>query len=169
MKYTLLALLAQAPAHGYELKQAYEDIFGAVKAPLNAGQIYTTLSRLERDGLVENFQVEQDDRPNKKVYSLTTEGHSVLTEWLETPESVPTLHNEFYSKLILAYTTGIADVQQLIAQQRRVYLQSLKTLNDMTIACRDDMTSRLLIEGAIYHLQADLKWLDLCEAQFNEQ
>ena len=68
MKYAFLALLANEPAHGYELKQAFESTFGSVWPELNAGQIYTTLGRLERDGLVESCQVEQGSRPNKRVH-----------------------------------------------------------------------------------------------------
>ena len=76
MRFPLLALLAGGPAHGYELKQAMEQQFGAVLPPLNAGQIYTTLSRLERDGLVEDDAVAQNGRPNKRVYRLTEAGQS---------------------------------------------------------------------------------------------
>lgn len=169
MKFTLLALLATAPAHGYELKQAYEDIFGAIQPPLNAGQIYTTLSRLERDRLVEKYKVEQDDRPDKKVYNVTPEGHQALAEWLEGTETGPYMKNEFYTKLILAKETGIADIYELIQRQRRVYMQSLKGLNEMAMNCRSDETSLLLIEGAIYHLQADMKWLDLCEERLEQE
>ena len=68
MRFPLLALLANGPAHGYELKQALEQQFGSVLPPLNAGQIYTTLSRLERDDLVKDNAVEQNGRPNKRVY-----------------------------------------------------------------------------------------------------
>ncbi len=76
MRFPLLALLAGGPAHGYELKQALEQRFGSVLPPINAGQIYTTLSRLERDGLVGDDAVAQNGRPNKRVYSLTEAGRA---------------------------------------------------------------------------------------------
>src|SRR3954465_3874114 len=82
MRFPLLALLATGPAHGYELKQAIEQRFGAVLPPLNAGQIYTTLSRLERDELVTDDAVEQNGRPNKRVYRLTERGRRELDGWL---------------------------------------------------------------------------------------
>ena len=82
MRFPLLALLAQGPAHGYELKQALEQRFGAVLPPLNAGQIYTTLSRLERDGLVDDDAVAQNGRPNKRVYRLTDAGQAELRGWV---------------------------------------------------------------------------------------
>ena len=72
----------QGPAHGYELKQALEQRFGAVLPPLNAGQIYTTLSRLERDGLVDDDAVAQNGRPNKRVYRLTDAGQAELRSWV---------------------------------------------------------------------------------------
>ena len=80
MRFPLLALLANGPAHGYELKQAMEQQFGLVLPPLNAGQIYTTLSRLERDGLVDDDPVAQNGRPNKRVYQLTEAGRIAL-DW----------------------------------------------------------------------------------------
>lgn len=170
MKNIILALLALDPAHGYELKQAYDDLFGAIQTPLNAGQIYTTLSRLEKDGLVEQYQViEQDDRPNKKMYQITAAGHAKVSEWLNKPVQGPYLKDEFFSKLMLAHQTGIMDSHQLISRQRQTYFQNLKQLNDMALQCQNaqDMTSYLLIEGAIYHVEADLKWLDICETQLD--
>ena len=83
----LLALLAAGPAHGYELKQALEQRFGAVLPPLNSGQIYTTLARLQRDGLVEDDAVEQDGRPNKRVYRVTAAGRDELERWVAEPTS----------------------------------------------------------------------------------
>ena len=87
MRMPLLALLANGPAHGYELKQALEQRFGSVLPPLNAGQIYTTLSRLERDGLVDDDAVAQNGRPNKRVYRLTGEGQAELARWVQENDS----------------------------------------------------------------------------------
>nr|BFE87074.1 hypothetical protein GCM10020093_096750 [Planobispora longispora] len=75
----LLALLAKEPAHGYELKQALEQIFGSAYPSPNIGQIYVTLGRLEKDGLVRAVDVEQTNRPNKKVYYLTAAGRESST------------------------------------------------------------------------------------------
>ncbi len=170
MKNIILALLAEKPAHGYELKQAYDDLFGAIQAPLNAGQIYTTLGRLEKDGLVEQYEVvEQNDRPNKKMYQITVDGIQHVTAWLVETVQGPYLKDEFFSKMMLAYQTGIMDAHELIRRQRQTYLQNLKQLNEMALQCQNsaDKTSYLLIEGAIYHVEADLKWLDVCEIQLD--
>jgi DNA-binding PadR family transcriptional regulator len=161
MRLPLLALLASGPAHGYELKQALEQRFGAVLPPLNAGQIYTTLSRLERDGLVEDDAVAQNGRPNKRVYRLTDEGQGELRAWVADSTPATRLKDDFFIKLVLARAAGIADPLELIDRQRSAYLQALRELDD--IAVEDDETAALLIEGAALHLEADLKWLDLCE------
>src|SRR3954465_8940802 len=101
MRYPLLALLANGPAHGYELKQALEQRFGAVLPPLNAGQIYTTLSRLERDELVQDDAVEQNGRPNKRVYDLTLKGREELNRWLVDATPATRLKDDFFMKLVL--------------------------------------------------------------------
>jgi DNA-binding PadR family transcriptional regulator len=165
MKPLFLALLSGGGAHGYELRQTLEHEFGDLLPALNAGQIYTTLARLERDGLVRADDVAQDGRPNKRVYELTDEGRGALAEWLAAPAPGARLKDEFFIKLVLAGLTGVADPKALIERQRREYLQSLRDL-DRLAAERDgsdDPAAELLIEGAALHVQADLQWLDLCE------
>ena len=163
MRFPLLALLATGPAHGYELKQALEQRFGSVLPPLNAGQIYTTLSRLQRDGLVEDDAVQQDGRPNKRVYRLTEQGRLELDGWVRANEPTNRLKDDFFIKLVLARSAGIADPLELIDRQRSAYLQALRDLDDVAATANGDVTAALLIEGAALHLEADLKWLDLCE------
>src|SRR4051795_2171061 len=161
MRFPLLALLSNAPAHGYELKQALEQRFDGVLPPLNAGQVYTTLQRLQRDGLVAGDQIAQSDRPNKRVYALTDAGREALQRWIDTPSSGARLKDEFFMKLALAGM--IADPQELIDRQRRAYLQALRDLDRYASNGGQDGMARLLVEGAALHLEADLKWLDLCE------
>jgi DNA-binding PadR family transcriptional regulator len=161
MRFPLLALLANGPAHGYELKLAMEQRFGAVLPPLNAGQIYTTLSRLERDGLVDDDAVAQNGRPNKRVYRLTEKGQIELKGWVADSTPQTRLKDDFFIKLVLARAAGIADPLELIDRQRTAYLQALRDLDD--VAAQADETAALLVEGAALHLEADLKWLDLCE------
>jgi DNA-binding PadR family transcriptional regulator len=163
MRFPLLALLAAGPAHGYELKQALEQRFGAVLAPLNAGQIYTTLQRLERDGLVDDDAVAQNGRPNKRVYRLTDQGRTELRSWVADSTPATRLKDDFFIKLVLAEAAGIADPLELIDRQRSAYLQALRSLDDVAAETNGDVTAALLVEGAALHLEADLKWLDLCE------
>ena len=171
MRYPFLALLASGPAHGYELKQAFEERFGGLLPPLNAGQIYTTLARLERDGLVSVDDVTQNGRPNKRVYELTDDGRSTLAQWVAAPAPGARLKDEFFIKLVLAGFTGVADPQALIERQRREYLQSLRDLDELAASRHGngDTTAELLIEGAVLHLQADLQWLDLCDRRLSPQ
>jgi DNA-binding PadR family transcriptional regulator len=168
MKFPILALLASAPAHGYELKQQLEGHFGAALPALNTGQIYTALSRLERDGLVEGDAVVAGSR-NKRVYRPTEAGHRALDEWVGEPAAATRLRDEFFMKLVLAGRTGIAEPGALIERQRAAYLQALRDLDRMVAETNGDAAAALLIEGAALHLDADLKWLALCEQRLTEE
>jgi DNA-binding PadR family transcriptional regulator len=162
MREVFLALLSGERAHGYELKRALEQEFGSLLPTLNAGQIYTTLGRLERDGLVVGEPVPDDSR-GKRVYRLTDAGRSMLAAWIETPTSGRGLKDEFFMKLVVLTSSGLADPMTLVATQRREYLQSLRDLNGVLDANGKGPAAELLVEGAILHLKADLEWLDMIE------
>lgn len=166
MKFPFLALLASGPAHGYELRHALEERFGSTLPPLNAGQIYTTLARLERDGLVAGADVPGDTR-QKRVYELTDAGRAALAAWVDTPTSATRLKDEFFMKLVLAGAAGVASPRTLIDRQRREYLQALRDLGGASP--NGNPVASLLAEGASLHLEADLKWLDLCEEQLAQE
>jgi DNA-binding PadR family transcriptional regulator len=168
MKFPILALLASAPAHGYELKQQLEGHFGAALPPLNTGQIYTALSRLERDGLVEGDAVSEGAR-NKRVYRTTAAGRHALDDWVSQPAPATRLRDEFFMKLVLAGRTGIAEPGTLIERQRAEYLKALRDLDRMVAETNGDAAAALLIEGAALHLEADLKWLAMCEQRLTEE
>lgn len=166
MRLPLLALLAKEPAHGYELKQALEQTFGAAYPQPNIGQIYVTLSRLERDGLIQGEDVSESKRP-KRVYEITDAGREALAEWLAEPTEGPRVRDEFFMKLVLAPATGISDRLTLINRQRRHYLNVMRGLSRMAATQeRDNRVAQLLIEGAVLHLQADLDWLERCQEEF---
>ncbi len=163
LKYALLGLLDEAPRHGYDLKQAFEAMLGHTWS-VNIGQIYSTLARLERDGLVTCHEVPQELLPNRKVCSLTEQGRAALARWLAEPARPSArLRVDFYLKLLLARRSGAADVQTLIWQQRQTLLQAMA---DLTPLLTDpDEERRLLAEGLQLHLEADLKWLERCEEE----
>ncbi|MBL1106253.1 PadR family transcriptional regulator [Streptomyces sp. 5-8] len=166
MRLPLLALLARGPAHGYELKQDLEQLLGAAYPQPNVGQIYVTLSRLEKSGLIEGEDVEQSSRPNKKVYHLTEAGREALSVWFEDTEDEPRVRDEFFMKLALAPRSGLADPITLINRQRRQYLNTMRNLSKLAAAeNRDNRIAQLLIEGAMLHLQADLDWLERCQEE----
>jgi DNA-binding PadR family transcriptional regulator len=162
MRHAVLALLADEPAHGYEIKRALEERFGTVIAPLNAGQVYMTLQRLQRDELVADDAVAQAGRPDKRVYRLTAAGRRALEEWLGTASAPTRLRDDFFMKLTLAHSMGLADPAELIARQRATYLRALGEL-ERVLAGGAVGAEALVVEGAALHLEADLKWLDRCE------
>ncbi|MBW1596640.1 PadR family transcriptional regulator [Streptomyces sp. JJ38] len=166
MRLPLLALLARGPAHGYELKQALESLLGAAYPQPNIGQIYVTLGRLEKAGLILGEEVEQSNRPNKRTYRLTDAGREAVESWYEETTAEPRVRDEFFMKLALAPRTGMADPVTLINNQRRQYLNTMRDLSKLAATEeRDNRVAHLLIEGAMLHLQADLDWLELCQEE----
>jgi len=164
MREVFMALLSGGSGHGYELKQSLEQEFGALLPQLNSGQIYSTLSRLERDGLVEGEPVPDANR-GKKVYRLTARGRELLESWVGAPVPGTRLKDEFFVKLVVATSVGLADANDLIERQRDEYLQSLRDLDARMATRAHGPTAELLVEGAVLHLKADLEWLDLIEAR----
>jgi DNA-binding PadR family transcriptional regulator len=165
MRMPLLALLAKEPAHGYELKLELEQTFGHGYPTPNIGQIYVTLQRLERAGLVRSQDVVQTTRPNKRVYELTDAGRKALLSWLDRPSDGPRVRDDFFAKLALGQLGGAADRLGLINRQRRHYLSQMRSLLELAESEKQTVP-RLLIEGAMLHLQADLDWLQRCQEEF---
>lgn len=166
MRLPLLALLTRGPAHGYELKLDLEKLLGAAYPQPNVGQIYVTLGRLEKSGLIDGEDVEQEGRPNKRTYRLTAAGREAVLAWFEETHDEPRVRDEFFMKLALAPESGLADPVALINRQRRQYLNTMRELSRLAAAeDRDNRISHLLIEGAMLHLQADLDWLERCQEE----
>ncbi|MEV6653479.1 PadR family transcriptional regulator [Streptomyces sp. NPDC051219] len=166
MRLPLLALLTRGPAHGYELKQDLEKLLGAAYPQPNVGQIYVTLGRLEKAGLIAGEDVEQSGRPNKRTYRLTDAGHEAVLAWFDETNDEPRVRDEFFMKLALAPESGLADPIALINKQRRQYLKTMRDLSKLAAAeDRNNRFSQLLIEGAMLHLQADLDWLERCQEE----
>jgi DNA-binding PadR family transcriptional regulator len=165
VRHQLLALLARQPAYGYELKNGLEQTFGAAYPQPNIGQIYVTLARLEKSGLILGTDVPQEGRPDKKVYEITAKGREDLAGWFAEPTEGPRVRDEFFMKLILAPGTELADQLTLINNQRRHCINLMRGLNKLAVTERGNRTSLLLIEGAVLHLQADLDWLERCQEE----
>lgn len=166
MRLPLLALLARGPAHGYELKQDLEKLLGSAYPQPNVGQIYVTLGRLEKAGLIAGEDVEQTSRPNKRIYQLTEAGQEAVLAWFEDTTDEPRVRDEFFMKLALATPSGMADRIALINKQRRRYLNTMRDLSKLSTAEDvDNRIAQLLIEGAMLHLQADLDWLERCQEE----
>ncbi|MEU4270896.1 PadR family transcriptional regulator [Streptomyces sp. NPDC026092] len=166
MRQQLLALLTRGPAHGYELKQGLEQLLGSAYPQPNVGQVYVTLGRLEKSGLIKGEDVEQSGRPNKRTYELTDAGRDAVSAWFEETADEPRVRDEFFMKLALAPLSGLADPITLINKQRRQHLNTMRTLSKLAATeDRGNKIAQLLIEGAMLHLQADLDWLERCQEE----
>jgi DNA-binding PadR family transcriptional regulator len=165
MRLPLLALLAKEPAHGYELKTQLERILGEAYPPPNIGQIYLTLQRLEKAGLVGGRDVVQAGRPNKRTYEVTPAGREAVDSWLAEPSDGPRVRDDFFMKLALGPLACQADRLELINMQRRHYLAQMRALSRQASAGDGNPIAGLLVEGAMLHVQADLDWLERCQAE----
>jgi DNA-binding PadR family transcriptional regulator len=160
----VLAMLAKEPSHGYELRARLQQALGPAGDAMNAGQIYVTLGRLEKAGLVTCEQAAGlPDRPDRKVYALTAGGQQRVTDWVtDTGWPGPGLA-EFHLKLIAAAAARLADPLAIIAAQRRELLRSLRDTQRAAMAEPPGSDAALLLEGIVLRLQADLRWLEACE------
>lgn len=170
IKEALLGLLASRPMHGYELKTELDQVLGRT-TPVNVGQVYTALNRLEKDGHVDiTFVPREDQRAEMKVYSLSETGAEYLHGWFAEPVERIDLRNELFIKLSLARRTGRADVDRILQTQRLTTLRSIQELTMLKERLVGDADEEipLLIDGAILHLEADLHWLDLWEQRLRK-
>jgi DNA-binding PadR family transcriptional regulator len=164
----LLALLAQEPSHGYQLQARLALALGPLTGALNAGQVYVTLTRLERAALVTSRRIGQGDRPDRKVYELTSAGRERVLEWLgdtSWPKPAPA---EFHLKLVAAAAGGLADPVAIVNAQRQELLGGLREAQRAALAEPDTSVAALLLEGVVLRLQADLRWLEECARYWNE-
>jgi DNA-binding PadR family transcriptional regulator len=169
MRDPILALLAKEPAHGYEVRHRLVAALGPPGQALNPGQVYVTLARLEKVGLVAVEQVSQQSQPDKKVYELTAAGRERVAEWLADvswPKVAPT---DFHLKLVTAAAAGLADPVALVDAQRLELLRQLREVQETVLAQPPDSHGGLLLEGAALRLQADIRWLEVCERHWVER
>ena len=160
----LLSLLAREPMHGYQLRSEFDAATGATW-PLNIGQVYTTLNRLERDGFVEPVGETADGRV---TYRITELGRREVQQWFEQPvtrESRP--RDELAIKLALALTTPGIDVHRLIQVQRTHALRSLQDYTKLKAQADPiaDAAWLLVLEAMIFQAEAEVRWLDHCETR----
>jgi DNA-binding PadR family transcriptional regulator len=163
VKYGLLALLERGPMHGYQLRAAFEESTGGTW-PLNIGQVYTTLSRLERDDLVRPLP-ESDG--GQRPYEITDAGRADLAVWFATPigwSDRP--RNELSIKLALALTTPGVDVRSVVQAQRTATMRTLQEYTRLKASTDPavDLPWRLVLEAMLFQAEAEVRWLDHCEA-----
>jgi DNA-binding PadR family transcriptional regulator len=163
----VLALLAKEASHGYQLRARLQLALGPLAEALNAGQVYVTLNRLEKAGLVTAERVGQADRPDRKVYELTAAGRERVMEWLEDTSWPKPAPAEFHLKLVAAAAAGLGDPVRLVDVQRHALLEGLATAQRAALAEPDGSVAGLLLEGVVLRLQADLRWLEACARHWN--
>ncbi|WP_330474910.1 PadR family transcriptional regulator [Terrabacter sp. C0L_2] len=167
VKQGLLALLAEEPMYGARLRSEFEARTGGTW-PLNVGQVYTTLARLERDGLVE--PVGGSDDEGRIAYRLTEAGRSEIESWWLTPvdrDSTP--RDELVIKLALAVTSPGVDVQRVVQTQRTATLKHLRDLTRLKSRASDepdahDLAWLLVLENLLFAAEAEVRWLDHVES-----
>ncbi|TNC47358.1 PadR family transcriptional regulator [Mumia zhuanghuii] len=154
---SLLALLEPEPAYGYTLKHQYDRWFGR-KRPLAFGQVYSTLSRLERNGLVHQSLVEAGQGPERRLYEITPDGVTAIDSWVGTPQT-PDLFatSTLYARLTVALLSG-RDATQVLAGQREVHLGRMRELQALRRAASGP--ELLAVTYELAHLDADLKWIE---------
>jgi len=159
----VLAMLAKEPSHGYELRTRLRTALGPVGEELNAGQIYVTLTRLEKAGLVTGMAEPGQARPDRRVYEVTPAGQKRVAAWLaEVSWPKPDL-TEFHLKLVAAFAGRLADPLAIVDAQRRELLRRLRDAQRAALGEPDASDAALLLEGIVLRLQADLRWLEACE------
>ncbi|HWG98246.1 MAG TPA: PadR family transcriptional regulator [Pilimelia sp.] len=165
VRLALLGLLSGASSHGYRLKSRYDDVLDP-DGSVPAAQIYATLSRLERDGLVRQAETTQDGGPPRRVYQLTEAGRCEIDRWLAAPvEPAPELQALLYTKVVLSIIAG-RRIEPLLDAQREAHLVRMRELTGMRQS--QGLARKILAEYALFHLEADLKWLDLVAEQVTE-
>ena len=171
VRHAVLGLLAQRPRHGYELRAAFHALVGGEENwDVKPAQIYTTLARLEQGGLVAKDSVEQDAGPEKRIYALTPTGRKTLKEWFASGIEPAHQHDEFFIKLMIGLVSGIADPYRLIQTQRAHLFQGLHDITEHRSHADPsrELAKILLLDKAVMHLEADLRWLDMIEARLDE-
>lgn len=163
IRHGLLALLERGPMYGYQLRATFEETTGGTW-PLNIGQVYTTLSRLGRDGMV---QALEGSEKGQHPYEITAAGRAELTRWFSTPISRGDRpRNELVIKLALALTTPGVDVTAVVQAQRGATMRMLQEYTRLKVRGDrpDELAWPLVLDAMVFQAEAEIRWLDHCEA-----
>ena len=163
VRHGLLALLAEGPSYGYQLRTRLETRTGGTW-PLNIGQVYTTLSRLERDGLVEATEAD-----GQATYRITPAGRAAVADWFAGPVERPApARDELAIKLALAVGSPTVDVRRVLQAQRSATREGLQELTRLRAGAGDDadLAWTLVLDALVFQAEAELRWLDHCETRF---
>jgi DNA-binding PadR family transcriptional regulator len=162
--FALLGLLEREPSHGYDLKRDYDAYFGRGK-PLPFGQVYATLGRLARDGLVVAAEAEPGAGPDRKRYVITGQGVTEVEAWLTEPaEAEPHLQTVLFVKVVLALMLG-RSAERYLDTQRGAHLRRMRELTELKWT--GSLVDALLADHGLFHLEADLRWIDMTAARLS--
>lgn len=162
--HVLLGLLEERPRYGYDLKREYDGRFATTR-PLKFGQVYATLARLLRDGLVDMRAIEAGAGPERKLYAITTAGVTDLERWLREPVTPePYLQSVLFTKIVLALMSG-RSAAEVLDTQRSAHLERMRELTRMKTS--GDLTDALVADYALFHLEADLRWIEMAAARLD--
>jgi DNA-binding PadR family transcriptional regulator len=163
VRYALLALLSEGPKYGLQLRQQFEARTGEVW-PLNIGQVYTTLQRLERDGLVESDDTEMDGP--QKGFRITDGGRGELQDWLRTPpdDAVPP-RDELVIKVLIALGVPGVDVPEVLQIHRHRLVELMQRYTRLKEDELEDVSVALVVDAEIFRLDALIRWLDAADSR----
>jgi DNA-binding PadR family transcriptional regulator len=165
IRQSLLALLEEGPRYGYQLRAEFEARTGATW-PLNVGQVYSTLARLERDGLVAPAGSTDGEADQQVYYGITDAGRTEVAAWFERPveRSMPP-RDELAIKLALAVTVPGVDVERVIRSQRTATLRAMQDYTRLKERAGEDLAWLLVVDSLLFAAEAEIRWLDHCEAR----
>ncbi|MFG2047706.1 PadR family transcriptional regulator [Micromonospora sp. NPDC048935] len=158
--HVLLGLLAAGSRHGYELKRAHDERLPRAR-PLAFGQVYATLGRLERDGLVATAGQDRAAGPDRTAYALTDQGWATLDQWLTTVEPpMPYVASTLFAKVVVALLVADVDrARSYLIAQRAAHTARLRELTAVKVDPTATLSDVVAVDYAITHLDADLRWL----------
>lgn len=164
IRHALLALLSEGPKYGLQLRQEFEARTGEVW-PLNVGQVYTTLQRLERDGLVESDD-DGEDGP-QKGFRITGDGEAELAAWLRTPPDLSSPpRDELVIKILVAVHFPNVDVHEVVQAHRRYLVQLMQEWTRLKEHAADrDLGFALAVDAELFRLDAVVRWLDAADGR----
>jgi DNA-binding PadR family transcriptional regulator len=163
IRHALLALLSEGPKYGLQLREEFQDHTGEVW-PLNVGQVYTTLQRLERDGLVDSEDA--DDGP-QKAFRITDRGAAELADWLRVPPDLSSPpRDELVMKILVAIRLPGTDVHEVIQKHRRYLVQLMQEWTRIKGgAAEDDLSVVLAVDAELFRLDSVVRWLDAADGR----
>lgn len=157
VQHALLGFMETTPRHGYDLKRAYDELFGDMR-PLRFSQIYATLARLQREGLIELVGDEAGNGPDRKMYAITSEGVSDLETWFAEPEPAQSpIEGVLFLKVTLALLSD-RPAKRMLDRQRSVHTTRMRELTKAKVGANE--TDVILYDYALFHLEADLRWME---------